>query len=323
MPSISYKLNTGAIISSNILNEASKDELRVLLYIIAKSAKAISAESISSALGLSTPRVKSSLALFGEHGILSEESEAPSVSYEFPERASRRGELDEESSLDTAREIRDSSLADLIQDIGAMLGEHTPGTQTTKHVTALKSQLALSNDYILTLAAYLLERHQLKPKRLADKAAKLVDSGIDTLEALEAYIESTERASSDEYEFRRLIGAWDRSLSPAEKRYLNKWTRDFNYGFGIIGEAYDINILNLNKLSLRYMDKLLTMWHDSGLTTIDAVRAKIDADRVTRKKPTGKKKTAEVADYTNFNANDALMAALARSYGDEKDDTED
>ena len=69
------------------------------------------------------------------------------------------------------------------------------------------------------------------------------------------------------------------------------------------------------------MDKLLTSWHTAGLTTVNEIRAKMDADRALKKdKPKGRKKTAEVADYTNFNANDALMAALARSYGDDTEE---
>ncbi len=316
-----YKLNTGAIVSSGILNEASKDELRVLLYIVGKSGKNINPNAISTALGLSAARVKSSVALFGEHGIISEDNGLPTVSYEFEERPSRPGELDEELSVDVAREIRDSSLRDLIDDIAAMLGVPTLGAQQTKHVTSLKSQLSLSNDYILTLAAYLFEHSKLKPKRLADTAARLVNKGIDTIEALEAYIETEESRSSDEYELRRILGIWDRALSASEKRYLEKWTKEFGYSFGVIGEAYDVTSLNLNKVSLRYMDKLITAWHDAGLTTVNEIRAKMDADRaLKKKKQTGRKKTAEVADYTNFNANDALMAALARSYGDDTEE---
>lgn len=320
-----YKINTGAILSSDILHEASRDELRVFLYIIAKSGKDISPEEISGELELSAARVKSSIALFGEHGIIERTREgAPLVSYEFPER-NIRGELDEECSIDTAKEIRDQALADLIEDIAAQLNRPALNTQDTKHITSLKAQLSLSNDYILTLAAYLSERGQLKPKRLADTAARLVDNGIDTIEALEAYIERENTRSADEYELRRLLGIWGRSLSQSEKKYLKRWTEDFGYSFGIIGEAFDITSMNINKVSLRYMDKLLTSWHDAGLTTVDAVRAKMDADRALRPKrtPGQKRKTAEVADYTNFNANDALMAALARSYGDDTDENKD
>lgn len=317
----SYKLNTGAIVSSGILAEASRDELRVLLYIVGKSGENIDPGVISADLALSAARVKSSIALFGEHGIISEDNGAPTVSYEFEERSSRPGELDEECSLDVAREIRDGSLHDLIEDIRAQLNRPSLNAQETKHITSLKTQLSLTNEYILTLAAFLSEKGQLKPKRLADTAARLVDKGIDTVEALEGYIESENSRSSDEYELRRLLGIWGRALSASEKRYLEKWTKEFGYSFGIIGEAYDITSVNLNKVSLRYMDKLLTSWHGAGLTTVNAIRAKMDADRaLKRSTPTAKKKTAEVADYTNFNANDALMAALARSYGDDTEE---
>lgn len=320
MSTAAYKINTGAIVSSGILDEASKDELRVLLYILGKSGRDIAPDTISADLGLSLARVRSSIALFGEHGIISEDNGQPTVSYEFEERQSRPGELDEERAVDVAREIRDSSLQDLIDDIAAQLNRPTLNAQETKHVTSLKTQLSLTNDYILTLAAFLSEKGKLKPKRLADTAARLVDKGIDTVEALEIYIEEENSRSSDEYELRRLLGIWGRALSASEKRYLEKWTKEFGYSFGVIGEAYDITSVNLNKVSLRYMDKLLTSWHAAGLTTINEIRAKMDADRALKKRPTGRKKTAEVADYTNFNANDALMAALARSYGDDTEE---
>ena len=323
MAKTTYKVNTDAILSSEIWPEATRDELKVLTYVIATHGEGVSASAIAKTCGISTARASSALSLWCEAGVLAKGS-ASSVSLEFGEPTSSSHSTDEEESREVAREIRDGALADLIADIASLLGRPALSTQEIKHVTALHSQLALPDEYILTLAAYMSESGKLTPKRLVDTAARLVDRGIDNMEALEKYIEDSATRSGIEWEFRKLIGIWGRNLSKSESTYFERWSKEYGYSVGIVGIAYDITTFNTGKASLAYMNKLLSAWHEAGCKTVAEVEAYIESEREKKKAtPTTKKKggtrtvAASEPTYGDFNSDDALMKALARSYGED------
>lgn len=315
-----YKVNTDAIISSEIWPEATRDELRVLTYVIATGGDHSSAKSVAEACGISTARASSALSLWCEAGVL-KKSTGAAVRLEFGEPESQRAATDEEESREVAREIRDGALADLISDIASLLSRPALNTQEVKHVTSLYSQLALPQEYILTLAAYMSESGKLTPKRLADTASRLVDRGIDNMEALEKYIEDSVTRSGVEWEFRKLLGIWGRNLSKSEETYFTRWSKEYGYSVGVVGIAYDITTVNTGKASLTYMNKLLTSWHEAGCKTVAEVEAHIESEREMKKsapKKSGTKKgTAKEPLYNDFNADDALMKALERSYGED------
>lgn len=326
MDKLTYKINTGSIIASEIWPDATKDELRVLTYIIASEGVLGSVKELASICGISSARASSAISLWVDAGVLekthAQPQTEPNVTTEFEERVIGNGGVDEEGSCEVAREIRDGKLAELIADIASLLNRSTLSTQEIKRVTALVSQLALPTEYILTLAAYMSECGKLTPKRLSDTAARLVERGIDNIEALEKYIEDNTNHSGAEWEFRKLLGIWGRNLSKSEQVYFRRWSEEYGYSTGIVGIAYDITALNTGKASLSYMNKLLTAWHEAGCRTVADVEAQIERERETKRKEppkkngVGKKKaTAETPLYGEFDSEDALMKALERSYG--------
>lgn len=327
-----YSVNGDAILSSEIWPEATKDELRVLTYIIAKGGEVESTKALATACGISSPRARSAISLWCDAGVLTEGSKPksgtspeaasePKITYEFSERITA-GAVDNEKSREVARTIRDEALSEVIETVATLIDRPNLSTQEIKYVTALRSQLGLGREYITTLAAYLAERKVLAPKRLLDEAEKLVDRGIDNIELLEKYIEDMMNTSGVEMEIRRLTGVYNRKFSQREKEYILTWTKKFEYGLDVIGEAYDIMVENIGKVSLAYMNKIITTWHEGGLKTLDDVRAYRDKEALARveaapkAKGTTKKKTAEEPEYASFSSDDALMRALKRSYGE-------
>ena len=314
-----YKINAGAVIGSEVFSDASKDELRVLVYLMVREGKVLPrVEEIASALGIKAARVKSAITLFTEGGILTECcADTPEVTLEFSEV--REEGLDEERSVDAAREIRDKALAELIADIASLLDRPTLNTQEIKHITSMTSQLALSTEYIITLAAHMAESGRLTPKRLADTAARLVSRDIDNMEALGKYMEDSKRHTSAEWELRSLLGIWGRTLSKSEEGYFRRWTDELGYSTEIIGEAYDIAVMNTQKASLPYMNKLLSAWHEAGCKTLSDITAHVEAEHAKKParktaSPKKKEKTAETPSFADYSSEDALMRALERSY---------
>ena len=163
-------------------------------------------------------------------------------------------------------------------------------------------------------------------KIICDEAIRLANKGIKTAEVLDAYLTSLEESSGAEWEIRRALGIYGRTLSPSEKGYFKKWSEDFGYSTAIITEAYDIAVLNSKsgRGDLRYMDKILTDWQEAGCRTVneckarsEAERAKLSTEKAAKK---NKKSEAPTPRYGNFDAKDAFMKALERSYGKENDE---
>lgn len=318
MTKLNYRVNLLRITSNPAFKEASKEELRALIALTELSGKAEGAKELAEAAGISLARCRSALTFWEEAGVIREDDGTPSLTDEFEERLVR-GEIDEVPATEVAESIRNEDLASMIDDCAILLGQACLSNTDIKNLTALNTQYALSPDYIVTLAANLASRGSLTVRRLTGEAIKLAGKGVDNTEALDAYIKSIEESSGAEWEFRRVLGIYGRNLSPSEKGYFRKWAEEFGYSVNIVTEAYDIAALNTKNGDVRYMDKILTEWHEAGCRTVSECRAKAESDKAnlsaerTAKKHT--KSKPEAPRYGEFDANDAFAKALERSYG--------
>ena len=323
-----YRFNPEALLSSSEFSEASVGELRVLLTLVADGS--LSNERISEITGLSSARVKSAIVLFEDAGILTKRDTPPSIRTDeqtvvehFEERITL-GAMHEITAKDCAKEIRDNSLASLLSECATLMGKAALSTEEAKMISATYTQLALSEDYIITLGAYIAEKKgKLTAVRLSGEAEKLVKRGVDTAEALEKYIADTESETGAIQEFKRICGIYNRNFSKTETALINRWYYDFGFGEEIIGEAYDITVMHSEKFSFNYMNKILTRWHECDCKTVEDCK-RISESEKPEKKAKEEKKTpprmprtpASTPRYGNFDVDDAFKKALIRSYGD-------
>lgn len=323
MNELCYRINKAALASSDALCEASREELRVLLALISADGEFESVSALAERCQLSPARCKSSLAFWEEWQIISENDGTPTITEEFESRI-EKGEIREEESVQVAESIRDGSLAVTIDELADLMGEACLPSQEVKLITALYTQFALSPDYILTLAAHLKSRDRLNVRTLCREANKLISKDIDSVEALEAYLINLESATDAEWEFRRLFGLYGGSLSPVQKEYFRKWSKDFGYSVTIVTEAYNIASLNSKRgMDFRYIDKVLSSWHESGCRTLEEcqnasrlLKQKRDEEKTETKRRS--KTQPDKPRYGDFDIEDAFKNALARSYGEEE-----
>lgn len=332
-----YKFNTGAILPRDVWEEASPDELRLLTFLMTNKGGYAQTE-ISSACDLSPARTKSALALWRESGViqrtehnegpLQSKARAPKVTLEFGESAVMMG-TDEMSSAEVARTIRDHALKELCDDIALMMSKPMLNQMECMQIASLIEQYSVSKEYVLMLAAHLLEDCERKNKRfttrlLANRVTTLIEKNVDTLEALEVYVERVMKESAAFGEYRRTLGIWDRALTKSEKAAFETWLDTYGYGTEIVGAAYDITISNTNKYNLKYLNSILAAWHEAGVKTLGDVDDYLEKHKSETaptapqkaKKKSGKA-TAETPLYSEFNSEDALMRALSRSYEDD------
>ena len=314
--------------------EASLGEIKVLVALF-ESGGSITEEELVSAVGASKSRTVAALALWQEAGVIREREEGSEVSFfgnkvteEFADRGS--DDLVEETAKEVAKTIRDNKLASLFDECAKMMNKLMLTPQEIRRISELSSQYALSEEYILTLAAHLLEEGNLSVGILVKRAITLAGEGIVSIEALSDYISEKEARKSEFTEYRRIFGIYNRSFSAKEKELLLRWSKEFSYGTEVVGMAYDITVMNTSKLSFKYMDKLLTDWHDNGCLTLQQcekryIERKAELDKAAeeekeknaKRRPDKKDKPAKR--YGDFDPEEAFKLALARSYSSDED----
>ena len=320
-PKMFYVCTPLSVTGTEAFSEASREELRVLLALVENNGRFESIESLAALARTSKARASSSVAFWEESGVIKRDSAAPTITEEFEERI-KLGQIREVTANEAATSIRKSGLADMITECAALMNRTAFNSAEIKELTALYEQYALSEEFIVTLAAYLAEHGKLTVSKLVNRALKLCEREIDTPQALESYIIERESESEAEREFRKLFGIYGRAPSKTEKECFKKWSSDYGYFTEIVGEAYDIAVTNATRGHLSYADKLLTRWYESGCRTLSDCRARYDADEAEKKAKKDlekqKKSTAKPKKerYGDFDPEEAFLKALERSYGE-------
>ena len=342
-----YKKSPAA--SAESFSEATAEELRVLVVLMESEGESLTYKEIAARASVSAARARSATALWRADGVLdkapkvdvidvspatvastaitagnSTNKNNDNVKDEFAERFS--SDMYEERSVETAKTIRDGELAQLLEDCAMLLDKPALSTEEVKKITSVYSQLSLSAEYISTLALHLAQSGKLTAVNLAKRAEALAERGVDSLEALCLYIEDEKSENGTDKEFRRLFGIWNRKLSKAEREYFRKWSEDYGYSTEIVGEAYGIMTANnaSGGVSLKYIDTILTHWHEAGCKTVAQCRAEEERSRAEKAEKNGgkigRKKPEAKPKFVDFDVEDAFQRALQRSYGNDKND---
>lgn len=326
---IKYYINTslGAITGFEGFSDASAAELRVLLALI-EAGGAVNDEATLADLALTTKsRAVSALALWEEAGVISQNTtECAEVSDEFGVcgKVSR--------SSDVARTLRDSALAEAISECSVIFGLGPLSSEAAKDIHYLYIDLGLSCEYIVALASYVYEKKKDTVRqhsnimnyytaRMKSDAKRLTARGIDTLEDLEIEFKRNSEERAAVIRFREATGFYG-NLGPSMIKAITKWFNEYCYSEVMVARAYDIATQRSRdgqwyKLTARIIDN----WYKEGCKTVADCEAneKLHAEKK-KSKVGSKEKATSTPKYGNFNSEDALMAALMRSYGDGKED---
>ncbi len=321
------KVKSGGVLNSEAFSEASREELRVLVAVMESPYAFACADELAAAAGVSKARAASAIALFSEAGIFIREGE---LSYEF-ENTPAMDDAIERTAKEVAENIRKRELCDLFSELASMMERDALNTDEIKRINSLIADEGLSQEYILTLAAYLTENGGLAVKKLTRRAENLIKSEIDTVERLDDYIKRQESGGSLIYEFRRTFGKWGGNVTKSELGYYRKWTQTYGFLPEIILLAQDKNVLATTKYSYSYMDTLLTRWHECGCKTAEDCEGRWQEDRLkiqeerkreNSQKHNESKSKSPAPKFGDFDPGEALKRAIERSYAKYADDDE-
>ncbi len=198
---------------------------------------------------------------------------------------------------------RDPEIANLIQEAEAYCKK--PLSQTdTRSIFYIKDDLGFSFDLCEYLLEYCATVEKTDFKYIESVARDWYENEISTRSEAEDY---TDLFYTLYGKILRSLGIKDRtSPAPAEKRYINIWTKEFDFSPEIIVEACNRAILNKpNSVTFQYVNGILESWHDNNVHSFSDI-SKLDEDHSKKKKtsksgdPTVRKNSDKLKDLENY-----------------------
>lgn len=325
MSRYSFVLKDVSVCETQAFSEARADELKLLIALMELKGCA-DFDVLSELAGISVGKCSAALEFWQEAGVIAPAEigdYGSTVSEEF--KAREDDELFEQSGEKIASEIRNKKLAALMITLAELTEKPEISPAEVKKITQLTSVYGLSDDYIAELASYMKEKNTLTVFKLYNRAVKLCEEGVDTVEALQTRI----KCDRTHTEIRVACGIYGRSLTEQEILSFNKWTGEFGYSVQIIKAAYDRTVECIGKYRRDYMDKILTSWHTSGYKTLEdckndreGAKAQSAAEGAAEHSPSSRpprKPKNTAPKFGDINPEEALKKALSRSFWDKKE----
>lgn len=283
------------------LAAASAEQLRVLIAIASESGK--TAEGLCSAADVSEDRLAEAILFWEKAGVLRLNSAPVRVQrdpYEDAVTPSYTGE--EMLSISDSGDMRE------LIDVCAAILEKTFTPTETEALFYLYDGLRLDFEYIVRLCKYCHDIGKPSLRYLKKTALSLYDGGTVTVGALEAFIEKEEKKSDMEYRIRLLYGIGERTLTPAEKKYLSCWVIDWNLPYEVIELGYYQMMASIPAPKMSYENSILNAWVTAGCRTKEDVENYLPES----KKKHEKKKQQEAAQNVGFDLDEFFAAATLR-----------
>ena len=173
---------------------------------------------------------------------------------------------------------QDSEFRTLYAEVQRLLGKSL-NTEELKILLSFTRYLGLPNDVICVLVCWCKDRSRQRGsmrnpslRTIEKEAYAWAEQGIDTLEDAGAYIQMRNQYNSRLEKLKRLLQIRGRNLTAGEERYAESWL-NMPFEEEVLALAYERTCLNTGGLNWAYMNKILTRWHESGLHTLQAIKA--------------------------------------------------
>ncbi|MBE6672672.1 MAG: DnaD domain protein [Ruminococcaceae bacterium] len=207
-------------------------------------------------------------------------------------------------------------LQDTLNECQSILGKVFTQNDSAKFIT-LSDYYGLEDAYILLLCTYLCGIGKSSVAYVYKTATELYMNNVDSLEALESYIEKREKAASFEGRMRKLMGIGARALSTNEKKRFAEWS-ELDFTDDVLQVAYDETVDASGKASVNLMHTILTSWKEKGVQSVQDARSCIAERKQEMKKKYAKKGDAPGAGVhsfaeTSFDTEEFFDIALKRS----------
>lgn len=257
-----------------------RDPQAALLYAYAASRDGgCTEEEAAAALGLAPEQVHKAAELTVVYGLTARELTPPPRQ----EPAYSAGELVRAREGDPAF----SGLCSYFESAaGRILNRREMETLLNVH-----ESLGMKPDVLTLLIGDCARRGRLTAREVERVAYRWHDMGLTDYADAEAYLQRQRDRRSRGARVLALFGMRDRLPGESEQKYIDKWDK-LGVSDALLKLAYDRTLLGAGRMSWPYLDKIVTAWHEKGITTPE------QAEHETREGPKGalSEKKAESAE---------------------------
>lgn len=246
-----------------LLSAANPDGALLYLYLKAGNAP----EQAEKILGMNATRLSCAGALLRQLGLWQPEEKR------FV--AGERPAYTEQDVVQAMEEDRD--FKSLYTEIQRLLGRNL-NTEELKIILGFVRYLGLAPEVVCVLVCYCKERSRSRGnlrnpslRTIEKEAYAWAEKGIDTMEEAAAFIQNQNLRNSQLGRLLNILQIRGRNLTPGEEKLARAWL-EMGFDEDVLAEAYQRTCLNTGGFAWRYMNTILTRWHEAGLHTLQQVR---------------------------------------------------
>ena len=293
-----------AIVDENI-RLASVVQLKVILYLLRHgSTRQVTVKDISDALFLDSQDVADALLFWYERGIVIKDGEAPAaVVQSAPVKEETKIEItpvvpkkevqdipisrpSHEQIAVRCKECEDISV--LFREAQTALGK-TIGYDGQSVLIMMYDSYGLPVEVILMAIEYAVSQGKASFSNIAKIGKKWSELEIDSLEGAMEYIEEHNVVNEVWHKLRLLTDITNKRPTSKQFGYLTAWIKEYGYDANMIFYAYEECVDRTGKMSMPYMDKIITSWHKNGVKTPLDIAEERKRWQESQKKTSGKK----------------------------------
>lgn len=279
-----------------MIKNASAEELKILIYFF--SAPEATVPDAARETGVTVAQTEAAIAFWRGAGIFEESRgekkhvASDTSAYRNYDSETIAGMLDTHSDFAMIRDLASDRLQKPVltkNDLSSLL--------------YLYDFAGIPASVICGVIEYCAENDKRNVQYVFKKALALYEEGITTYEKFEAYVEKRKAVNSNIFKLRKLCGIGDRTLSSKEKKMFDCWFGEWLMPFEMVELAYEKMIDSKGKVSIPYLNGILTRWHENGYATAEEAK---NGDSASRTPNT----------TSSFEGDEFIEAALSRGFDD-------
>ena len=157
---------------------------------------------------------------------------------------------------------------------------------------SLMDYYGLPAEVILMLITYAVQSGRTGTRYIQTVGIGWAEEGITTLEQAENKIKQLNKSNKLWRSFSEQAGIPYKNPTKKQEALFVKWTREWKMSTELLAAAYEKMLDSIDKVNYNYLDKIITAWHEAGISTLAQAEAAESAHRQKVSAGRGKKEAA-------------------------------
>ncbi len=294
----------GTIVDDNIKLSGAA-QLKVILWVLRHWGEDFETEDISKALGMQSADVKDCMQYWCEMGVI---QTANAVKEKAEENINDGKENYKKNTVIVLRPqkpdtkhiaemmVRDKDVAYMMNLAEGLYGRLLSNNDRST-LLFIHEYYSMPIEVIVMMLEYVSGVGKCNTKYIEQLAEDWWKKGVVTLESAEQQIQFLTERENLAHKFLSIIGQSGRNATKEENNAANLWLGEWKFSEEMIKEAYEKSVLNTGKYTFSYMKKIVTNWHEKGVTNLENAKKEEQNYKRSKSGSDSYKPTYDIAAY--------------------------